>query len=151
MSSSGPPRTYREAMSELSFWPRLVLAVLVTWRVTHLLAREDGPANLIARFRARLGTGLLGQLMDCFHCLSFWVAAPAAFFVCEKPLDRLLAWLALSGAACLLERAGEQPVVIHPITRKEESSDAMLRPESERVERHLGSATTDHTTAATRR
>ena len=28
-------------MSELGFWPRFVLAVLATWRVTHLLASED--------------------------------------------------------------------------------------------------------------
>ena len=151
MSDNTRPRLYLEAMSELGLWPRFVLAVLATWRVTHLLAREDGPANLIARFRSRLGTGLPGQLMDCFNCLSFWVAAPAAFFVCEKPLDRLLAWLALSGAACLLERTGEQPVVIHPVTRKEESPDAMLWPESERVETgYRGSATTDPAPPATR-
>jgi len=99
-------------MNETSFWIRFVLAVLATWRVTHLLASEDGPADLIARFRARLGHGLAGKLMDCFNCLSLWIAAPAAVFVSRKPLDWLFAWLALSGAACLLERVGQEPVVI---------------------------------------
>jgi hypothetical protein len=105
--------------SELEFWPRFALAVLATWRITHLLAKEDGPADLIARFRAWLGTGITGRLMDCFHCLSFWVAVPLAFFVCRRPLDLVVAWLALSGGACLLERTAHEPVVIHPLPEDE--------------------------------
>ncbi len=101
---------------ELTFWIRLVLAVLATWRVTHLLSSEDGPADLIAKFRARLGRGLLGKLMDCFNCLSLWIAAPAALFVSLKPLDWLFSWLALSGGACLLERLGREPIVIQPLS-----------------------------------
>ena len=89
-----------------------IVAVLATWRVTHLLASEDGPADLIVRFRARLGNGLLGKLMDCFYCLSLWIAAPAALFVTRKPLDWLMTWLALSGGACLLDRLVKDPVAI---------------------------------------
>lgn len=92
--------------------------VLATWRVTHLLAREGGPADLKVRFRVHLGSGIIGKLMDCFHCLSRWVAAPMVFFVSRRPLDLLLTWLALSGAACLLERIGQQPVVIEPISER---------------------------------
>jgi|SRR5579863_4301627 len=89
----------------MNFWELFVLAVLATWRVTHLLAHEDGPADLIVRFRALLGDGVAGKLMDCFYCLSLWIAAPAALFVSRRPLEWLFAWLALSGGACLLERA----------------------------------------------
>jgi hypothetical protein len=96
---------------------KFVVAVLATWRVTHLLASEDGPADLVVRFRARLGHGLAGKLMDCFNCLSLWIAAPAALFVSRKPLDWLFTWMALSGAACLLERLGHEPVVIQPISQ----------------------------------
>ncbi len=119
-------------MVDLGFWPRLVLAVLATWRITHLLASEDGPADLIVRLRARLGSGFFGKLMDCFHCLSFWVAVPMAFFVASKPLDLLLTWLALSGAACLLERLGQEPVVIQPVSQddKGDVKDGMLWPET---------------------
>lgn len=81
-----------------------VLAVLATWRVTHLLAEEDGPADVIVRFRSLLGNSVAGKLMDCFYCLSFWIAAPAALFVTRRPLEWLINWLALSGGACLLER-----------------------------------------------
>src|SRR5574341_2077843 len=102
-------------MTETGFWARFIVAVLATWRITHLLAKEDGPADLIARFRARLGAGWAGRLMDCFHCLTFWVAAPITFFVCREPIEWLLTWPALSGAACLLERMGQEPVVIQPL------------------------------------
>ena len=99
-------------MSALDFWARFVLAVLATWRVTHLLASEDGPADIIVRFRALLGESIVGKLMDCFNCLSLWVAALAALFVSRKPLEWLFCWLALSGGACLLERFGHEPVVL---------------------------------------
>jgi hypothetical protein len=89
-------------------WGRFVLAVLATWRVTHLLESEDGPADLIVRFRALLGDGVAGKLMDCFYCLSLWIAAPAALFVTRAPLEWVFAWLAVSGGACLLERATKE-------------------------------------------
>ncbi|MBI4877241.1 MAG: DUF1360 domain-containing protein [Acidobacteria bacterium] len=110
-------------MIEAGFWIRFALAVLATWRVTHLLAGEDGPADLIARFRAWLGSGLFGKLMDCFNCLSLWVAAPLAFFVCRKPVDVLVTWLALSGAACLLQRLGQDPVVFHTLPEKPQGDE----------------------------
>src|SRR5215471_12868088 len=115
----------------MSFWARFVLAALATWRVTHLLANEDGPADLIVRFRARLGSGVAGSLMDCFNCLSLWIAAPAAIFVSQQWLGRLFSWLALSGAACLLERAGSDPVIIHSAPQSVEGDvgDGMLRSE----------------------
>lgn len=88
---------------------RFALAALATWRVTHLLAEEDGPANLVVRARARLGTSVAGELMDCFYCLSVWVAAPLTLTVTRRPRELLTTWLALSGAACLLEQATEKP------------------------------------------
>jgi hypothetical protein len=89
---------------------RLVLAVLATWRVTHLLASEDGPGDVIFRFRRLLGQSPLGTLMDCFNCMSLWVAAPLALFVSRQPLEWLVTWLAVSGGACLLERMVREPV-----------------------------------------
>jgi hypothetical protein len=126
-------------MSELGFWPRFMLAVLATWRVAHLLAREDGPADLVARLRAHAGGGPFGKLMDCFYCLSFWVAAPFALVITRRPLDLLLTWLALSGAACLVERVGQDPVIIQPIAQVSEGepSDGMLRSKTLSVGEHV--------------
>jgi hypothetical protein len=83
---------------------RFGLATLATWRLAHLVSQEDGPANSIARLRARAGPGAVGELMDCFYCLSLWAAAPLAFAVSGRRRETPITWLALSGVACLLER-----------------------------------------------
>jgi hypothetical protein len=77
--------------------------------VTHLIAEEDGPGNIVVRARARLGNSMAGELMDCFYCSSVWVAAPLTLTVTRRPRDVVGTWLALSGAACLLERATNEP------------------------------------------
>jgi hypothetical protein len=110
------------------FWAKLVLAILATWRLTHLLSREDGPADLIARARAALGDGLWGKMLDCFQCLSLWVAAPIALWVAATPLDACLVWLAVSGAACLCERIGQPDVVMQALPEPNQGeADGMLR------------------------
>jgi Protein of unknown function (DUF1360) len=90
---------------------RFALAGLAVWRLTHLLALEDGPADAIAKLRLRAGSGSLGELMDCFDCLSIWVAASFVPFVARRPGERAASWLALSGVACAMQRlagAGEE-------------------------------------------
>ena len=87
---------------------RFGVAALATWRVTHLLAKEDGPAHVIARVRESLGESELGALMDCFHCTSIWVAIPFALYVAKKPTERFATWLALSATACLLEEIADR-------------------------------------------
>ena len=99
-------------MGEQEIWLRLLLSVLATWRVTHLLVHEDGPGDVVVRLRGALGQNFLGKAMDCFHCLSLWVAAPAALTVAQSLLGWVLAWLALSGAACLLERLGTAAAIV---------------------------------------
>jgi hypothetical protein len=121
-------------MNEVSVWMRFLLAVLGAWRVTHLIAKEDGPAELVVRFRARLGDGLAGKLMDCFNCLSLWVAAPFAFLMCRKSTDRLMAWLAVSGGACLIEQVMRESVIFQrmpeTIQIQGDFDDGMLRSET---------------------
>src|SRR5262245_54531067 len=113
---------------DADFWPRLVLAVLATWRLTHLLAREDGPAYLLARARAALGDGPLGRMFDCFQCLSLWVAAPLALWIASNLFDAWLVWLALSGAASLCERISQPDVVVQPLPETDRGeASGMLR------------------------
>ena len=111
---------------------RLILAVLAVWRVTHLLASEDGPGDLLARLRKLMGTGFFGRAMDCFQCMSLWVAAPFALFVSRRPLEWFVSWLAVSGAASLLERIGHEPVLIEGLPEQTEGEphDGMLRSET---------------------
>lgn len=114
-------------------WMRLTLAVLAAWRLTHLVAKEDGPWDLIVRLRTSAGDSLIGRLMDCFQCFSLWIAAPFALFVSQDWPERLVAWLAISGAACLLERAGGEPEWMLPegVRRREGGvADGLLRTEA---------------------
>jgi hypothetical protein len=91
-------------MADWSSWFRFTIAVLATWRLAHLVAREDGPFDLIVRLRARTGDGVLGQLMDCPYCLSLWFAVPFAFSMAHSVPAWGAAWLAISGGASFLER-----------------------------------------------
>jgi hypothetical protein len=96
----------------VSYELRVVLVVLASWRLTHLLVEEDGPWDIVVRIRRSVGDGVLGRAMDCFYCFSLWVAAPMAWFVGHDVMTWVVAWLAIAGGACLLERAtGRGPTV----------------------------------------
>jgi Protein of unknown function (DUF1360) len=84
------------------YW--LVLGVLTVWRITYFLQAEDGPWDIVIRVRQFVGEGFLGKLLDCFYCLSVWVAAPIAYLLGQSWLEGTLLWPSLSAAAILLER-----------------------------------------------
>ena len=86
-----------------------LLGTLAVWRLTHLLAAEDGPFALVARLRHRAGAGFWGELLDCFYCLSLWLSAPVAALLATSWAEGALLWLALSGGAILLERTTAPP------------------------------------------
>ncbi len=96
------------------------LCALAIWRVAHLLARENGPWDLIVRLRAGLGSGTLGRLMDCFYCLSFLVSLPPAIWMSNSLRGFFIQWLALSAAACLVEKTTQRPqsiLRVAPVSR----------------------------------
>ncbi len=101
----------------------LLLAALAVWRVSHLLAREDGPWDVIVRLRRRLGRGLWGSLFDCLYCLSLWIAVPFALLFRPTLAEFVLLWLGLSGAACLLDRFAAPPVVIEPLPEEKKDGE----------------------------
>ena len=74
-------------MGQVELWFKFVVAVLATWRVAYMLSSEDGPGDCVVRLRRALGDGFWGKLMDCFYCLSVWIALPLAFYVVNKPVD----------------------------------------------------------------
>ena len=107
----------------------LVVAVLATWRVTHLLQAEDGPFDIIVRIRRAAGDGFWGSLLDCFQCLSLWVAAPFAMLAGPTWIERGMLWFALSGGACLLERIHPSAPAAFYVEDKEQG-DGLLRQET---------------------
>ena len=88
------------------YW--MTIGILGVWRVTHLFVSEDGPFDAILRLRHRLRAGFWGRLLDCFYCLSLWIAAPAAWVLSDGPRSAAMLWPALSAGAILVERLHER-------------------------------------------
>jgi hypothetical protein len=86
-------------------WFYFITSALAIWRLTHLFGKEDGPFDIIFFMRKKAGAGFFARLLDCFYCLSIWIALPFGIWLGPTWLEKLLLWLALSGAACLLEQA----------------------------------------------
>lgn len=130
-------------------WFAFVLGVCATWRVAHMLAHEDGPWDLVLRLRGAVGNGPFGRVLDCLYCLSLWIAAPIAFTIADDPIGWLIAWLALSGAACLLDRmVPAPPAVLQPIAI-EGDEDELLRTEPGGTDLHRETAHTGASIAGT--
>lgn len=94
-----------------------ILLGLATWRLASLLVQEDGPWDMFARLRSKLGvrfnerseavgTSFLSDLVLCMWCTSVWVGGAMAFlFVTAGSLATILSLpLALSAVAILLNR-----------------------------------------------
>jgi len=108
----------------------LLVGILAVWRITYLFHAEDGPWQLLVRLRRQAGKGFWGELLDCFYCLSVWVAAPFALFIGTHWAEQAMLWPALSGGAILLERLtvraspGSPPTAFYE--EDEEEANGML-------------------------
>lgn len=122
-------------MASHFYW--LIVGILIVWRFTHLFYGEDGPWDVLVRFRKAVGEGFWGSLLDCFYCLSLWVALPFAYLLASNWKERLLLWPALSGGAILIERLTSKPQP-HPTMdyREYEESDDVLRQQASAIEDH---------------
>lgn len=107
----------------------ILIAILATWRITRMVQNENLPFNLGGRLRKRLRIkeyepvsgyaqttprrdaiqpGSFRDLMNCFKCLSFWVALPMANFITGGFWQVLTLTLAINAAAILLEHYAER-------------------------------------------
>jgi hypothetical protein len=113
------------------YW--LTLGTLTVWRITSFLQAEDGPWDVVIRVRRLVGEGFWGRLLDCFYCLSVWIAAPIAYLLGQSWLERALLWPSLSAAAILLERVTSAAPKVPPAPfvedPGEEQDNGMLRTE----------------------
>ncbi len=85
-------------------WFTFLITLLAVWRITHLMQAEDGPFDLIFKLRQFAGDSFIGKLMDCFYCLSIWVAVLPGFYFGNGWIEKITLWLAFSGGAILLEK-----------------------------------------------
>ncbi len=103
-------------------WLEFLLASLAVWRISHLIAKEDGPFDVFGRLKEKAGAvyygpenrwvvdeGIdgkreeLGWLITCPLCLSIWFAIPAALWVSGLRWDAVVTWLAISAVASIIE------------------------------------------------
>jgi hypothetical protein len=102
---------------------RFMLGLLTVWRITHLLHAEDGLWDIVVYLRRKAGNGFWGKLLDCFYCLSLWVAAPLALLLGRTWWERALLWPSLSAGASLLEQATNPNLRITPAAYAEDPQE----------------------------
>lgn len=95
------------------FWISFVVASLVVYRLSRMLALEEGPFDIFMETRAWAWKRFEGKAwiqagIQCPLCISFWLAIPIAILVTLQLHYPFYAffwlWLALSGAASFLYR-----------------------------------------------
>lgn len=81
----------------------LALAVLAVLRAAWLVSMDDGPFDVFARLRDRLGQRTwVGRGMACPICVSFWLAGAMALWLARTPRDFGLLWFGISGAVLII-------------------------------------------------
>ncbi len=65
-------------------WLELSLLILATYRLSRLISIDDGPFDLMFKFRVILGgydldengipSSWIGRGIQCVHCVGFWIA-----------------------------------------------------------------------------
>ena len=83
---------------------KYIILSVVVWRLTHLFSSEDGPFDLIFKFRKLLGNSIWGKLIDCFYCLSIWIGLCFAIIAGNSWFEIIILCLYYSGASILLEK-----------------------------------------------
>jgi hypothetical protein len=89
------------------------LAVLACYRLAILIARDDGPGDILLAIRAKLGAYnygddgrpdmSIGRLVSCEHCIGVWVSLLLA--ICLWPISFMtpVYGLAIAGGQSFLE------------------------------------------------
>lgn len=96
----------------MSDWLLFVLLTLAVYRLAQLLVYDDGPFDLIFKFRDWIGAydrneageaqSHFGKFFSCVYCVGFWLALPAAFVI-SVSTSSLIWWLAIAGGQAFLE------------------------------------------------
>ena len=90
-------------------WLEFLVGCLATFRMSLLVAKEEGPAELARKARHAAPAGWIKRGFYCAWCQSFWWGmASAFFFACTHRLawaDFPIYWLAFSAGAIVLNQS----------------------------------------------
>jgi len=86
-----------------------ILAAFAAFRVAQMMVFDDGPFDLLARWRDFIGVDKQATWVQrgfgCPDCISFWTSLMAAVVLGYlPPHEFILRWLAIAGMALLLNR-----------------------------------------------
>ena len=91
---------------------KIGVAILACYRLAQLVALDDGPYKIFARFRAESGRWAAGgdafwencaELIHCPFCLGMWFGLPLALWVGGSIIDIIIVWLAIAGGQAFLQ------------------------------------------------
>jgi len=84
----------------------VILAALATYRVSRMIAMEDGPADVFSRIRERVGQKTwIGRGLHCVLCLSFWLSWPVALLLSLQTWQEYaLSALGIAGAVVIIHK-----------------------------------------------
>lgn len=97
----------------------LAVLALACWRLTSLAVSEDGPYDVLAKMRSKIGVrydehsqaygaNIVAEAFTCAWCLSVWLGA--ALVICYALAAEITVWLslpfALSAVVVLLGQGG---------------------------------------------
>jgi hypothetical protein len=98
-------------------WFLLALAILACYRLSRLIALDEGPGGLFLNIRAAGGAydyGPNGQAVtnfgrgiSCPHCVGVWMAFIFAIALFQFDWLLVLYWLAIAGGQSLLQEIGQ--------------------------------------------
>ncbi len=91
-----------------------IVLALAVWRLSSLLAREDGLFDVFARLRfflgvrhneksEQIGTNSISKGIICVWCNSIWVSFFASFLISNGIEDVMVYTLAMSAVAIFIE------------------------------------------------
>ncbi len=80
-----------------------LIASLATWRISRMIAIEEGPFSVFAWLRGWADphqATWIGRGLQCVMCISFWIALIIAVVLQVGIIE----WLAIAGGAAALHR-----------------------------------------------
>lgn len=78
-----------------------ILCIAACYMLTHILVHQDGPSNLIIRFRQWASKSSWSPL-HCLRCSSVWTAVPFAIYLSSSWQMFIIYWFAISAGVVLL-------------------------------------------------
>jgi len=85
-----------------------ILFGLLIYRLSFLIAREEGPFSLFSRLRGRIDPSQstwIGRGINCPLCISFWLSFIIAYPLSDKSIYNIIfLWLSFAGLSMLFER-----------------------------------------------